>query len=238
MQPMKIPPSRKMIIAVDGPSSSGKSTFAKAIARDLGYLYIDSGAMYRAVTLFAIREGMTNGGELDEQALILSLDRIRISFRKTGSPPGQHILLNGEDVEQEIRGMEVSGMVSPVSRIREVRKKMVHIQRELGRDRGIVMDGRDIGTVVFPDADLKIFLTSSPETRAERRYLELREKGFDTSYQDVLNNITERDRIDQSREESPLRQAGDAILLDNSRMTPAEQMQWFRTLIKKTDHAD
>ncbi|HDJ33628.1 MAG TPA: (d)CMP kinase [Bacteroidetes bacterium] len=234
---MTISPDQKLIIAVDGHSSSGKSTFARAIAEELGYVYIDSGAMYRAVTLFAIENGMISNGEPDEEALTGALYRISIRFEKNADGT-QRTLLNGRDVEKEIRNMQVSELVSPVSRIREVRRKMVELQRKLGEKGGIVMDGRDIGTTVFPRADIKIFLTSDPETRAKRRYRELLGKGIKTDFQEVLKNINERDRIDQSREESPLKQAHDAILLDNSHMTPEEQMDWFRELLKKKYHAD
>lgn len=226
-------PPHKIIIAIDGPSSSGKSTFAKAIARELGYLYIDSGAMYRAVTLFAMENKLINHDEPDVPALISALDQITIEFRQKAGADRQETFLNGTNVENEIRSIEVSAFVSPVSKIREVRLKMVELQRVLGKDKGIVMDGRDIGTVVFPEAEMKIFLTCGLEARAQRRFKELKEKGMEVSYKEVLHNISERDRIDQAREESPLRQAPDAVLLDNSVMTPEEQMDWFRAWLKK-----
>lgn len=223
---------KEIIITLDGYSSCGKSTFAKAIASELGYLYIDSGAMYRAVTLYCLRKGLVAGGIADESRIISLLPEINISFR-----PGEtgyfETLLNGEPVEREIRDRAVSDNVSAVSTIAEVRSKLVDLQREMGSGGGIVMDGRDIGTVVFPDAELKIFMTASPEVRAQRRYLELVSKGLPADLDAVVKNITDRDRIDSSRDVSPLRQAADAVVLDNSDMTPEEQMKWFRKLFKK-----
>lgn len=226
-------PENKLIIAVDGHSSCGKSTFAKAIAALMSYTYIDSGAMYRAVTLACMENGLIRGEEVDESRLPGLLDSIEISFRTKPDAGVAETYLNGVNVEESIRSVEVASNVSPVSRYRVVRSKLVAMQREMGKEKGIVMDGRDIGTVVFPGADIKIFLTAAAGIRAERRYRELKEKGQDVNYREILANVNERDRIDQSREESPLRKAPDAILLDNSHMTPEEQMVWFRDLLSK-----
>ncbi len=223
----------KIIITVDGYSSCGKSTFAKAIAAELGYLYIDSGAMYRAITLFCLRKGLVAGGVADIPGIIGVLPEIKITFRVNPETGYYETLLNGEKVERELRDRAVSDNVSAVSTIAEVRAKLVELQRELGERGGIVMDGRDIGTVVFPDAGLKIFMTASPAVRAKRRYLELVEKGLPADITAVEKNINERDRIDSSREISPLRKADDATELDNSTMTVNEQMTWFRKLYKQ-----
>ncbi len=224
---------KKIIITLDGYSSCGKSTFAKAIASELGYIYIDSGAMYRAVTLFCLRKGLVTGGIADESRIISLLPEVNISFRHSSETGYFETLLNGELVEREIRDRAVSDNVSAVSTIAEVRYKLVDLQREMASGGGIVMDGRDIGTVVFPEAELKIFMTASPEVRAQRRYLELVSKGLPADVDAVVKNITDRDRIDSTREVSPLRQAADAVVLDNSDMTPEEQMKWFRKLFKK-----
>lgn len=201
---------------------------ARELARRVGYVYVDSGAMYRAVTLYAIRHGLTHpDGTVDAAGIVKALPEIKISFRPAGDDGVQHTLLNGEDVEKEIRGMEVSGLVSPVAVIPEVRERLVSLQQDFGREKGIVMDGRDIGTTVFPDAELKVFVCASPEERAKRRLLELRQKGSGVSYEEVLRNVEERDRIDTTREVSPLRKAGDAIELDNGAMTPDQQMDWL-----------
>jgi cytidylate kinase len=224
---------KKIIITLDGYSSCGKSTFAKAIAAELGYLYIDSGAMYRAVTLFCLRKGIVAGGVADVNRIISVLPEINISFSPGRETGYFETLLNGESVEREIRDRAVSDNVSAVSTIAEVRSKLVELQRGMGAGGGIVMDGRDIGTVVFPGAELKIFMTASPEVRAQRRYLELVSKGLPADLDAVVKNITDRDRIDSSRDVSPLRQADDAVVLDNSDMTPEEQMKWFRKLFKK-----
>ncbi|MDE6480708.1 MAG: (d)CMP kinase [Muribaculaceae bacterium] len=215
---------KKITIAIDGFSSSGKSTMAKQLAKKIGYVYVDSGAMYRATTLYAIRHGMT-GKEtgVDTQALIDALPLINISFAITPDET-QHTILNGEDVEKEIRGMEVSGWVSPVAVIPEVRHYLVKLQQQYGKDKGIVMDGRDIGTTVFPDAEMKVFVQASPEVRAKRRYDELIEKGTPSDYEAVLANIKERDHIDTTRKESPLRKADDAFVLDNDNLSREEQM--------------
>jgi CMP/dCMP kinase len=224
---------KKIIITVDGYSSCGKSTFAKAIAADLGYLYIDSGAMYRAVTLYCLRKGYVSGGVAENDKIISSLPEIKITFRINQDTGFNETLLNGEKVERELRDRAVSDNVSAVSTIAEVRAKLVELQRAIGARGGIVMDGRDIGTVVFPQAELKIFMTASPAVRAKRRYMELVEKGLQADIAAVEKNINERDRIDSSREISPLRQAEDAVVLDNSEMTVREQMVWFRKLFKQ-----
>ena len=226
--------SRKnLIIAVDGYSSCGKSTFAKAIARWLGYTYIDSGAMYRAVTLYAMEHGIIGDEGLDREQLIAVLPQIRISFGKDPATGENITLLNGRNVEGEIRSLEVSQWVSEVSRIPEVREHLVRQQRQLAGSGGVVMDGRDIGTVVFPEADVKIFMTARPEVRAQRRYKELLKKGERISFEEVLRNVEERDRIDSGRAVSPLRQAGDALVLDNSDMSVEEQMTWIKKVIEK-----
>ena len=219
--------THRIIIAVDGYSSSGKSTMARRLAARIGYRYIDSGAMYRAVTLYALEHGLIDGqGNPDAQAIVAALPDIHIDFNVM--PDGtQHTMLNGEDVEQEIRRLRVSNAVSPVSAIAEVRHALVAMQQSLGKDRGIVMDGRDIGTVVFPDAELKIFVDASAETRARRRFKELMDKGSAVSYEDVLANVVHRDKIDTTRAESPLRRADDAIALDNSDMTIEQQDAWL-----------
>jgi cytidylate kinase len=219
--------SRKVTIAIDGHSSSGKSSFAKSIARELGYLYIDSGAMYRSATLYALRNGIIDDRHFHVNSLIEKLDDINIDIRFNHEQGIYETFLNGKNVEEAIRSVEVSSYVSQVSVIREVRDKMVEIQRKLGSHGGIVMDGRDIGTVVFPKAEVKIYLTASEQTRAERRFRELSEKGQDVSFEEILENIKSRDLIDSNREISPLKKADDALELDNSQMTPAEQMRWF-----------
>jgi len=223
--------NRKLIIAVDGYSSCGKSTFAKAIAKELNYFFIDSGAMYRAVTLFCIRKGYIDKSMVKEKEITESMADIYIRFRYNPDIGQYETYLNGENVEAEIRQVEVSSMVSIISKIRAVRERLVEMQREIGIMKGIVMDGRDIGTVVFPDADIKIFMTASEEIRAERRYKELQEKGIKVEFKDVLNNISERDTIDAGREISPLKKAEDAYVLDNSDMTVSQQMDWFRDIL-------
>ena len=217
----------KIIIAVDGYSSCGKSTFAKAIAARLGYIFIDTGAMYRAVTLYALEHGAIRSGMVDEEAVVKLLGEISITFRFNPQRGASDIYVNGDLVEGKIRTIEVSNCVSQVSAIPEVRHKLVAMQQEMGRRRGVVMDGRDIGTVVFPDAELKLFMTADPKVRAERRYKELREKGMEVSLEEIERNVRERDKADMSRAVSPLRQAEDAIVLDNSHMTVDEQMTWF-----------
>ena len=217
----------KIIIAVDGFSSCGKSTFAKAIAARLGYIFIDTGAMYRAVTLHALEHGAIRSGMVDEEAVVKLLDRISITFRFNPERGASDIYVNGDLAEGKIRTIEVSNCVSRVSAIPEVRRRLVALQQEMGRQRGVVMDGRDIGTTVFPDAELKIYVTASPEVRARRRYDELKAKGMEADYGEILGNVEQRDYIDSHREVSPLRKADDAIELDNSLMTIAEQKQWL-----------
>ncbi len=225
---MKEITDRRITVAIDGYSSSGKSTMARELARRVGYLYVDSGAMYRAVTLYALRHGMIGADRtVDTDALISALPSIRISFAHPGADGVQHTMLNGEDVEREIRDMQVSENVSPVAAIPEVRERLVALQQEFGKDKGIVMDGRDIGTTVFPDAELKIFVCASAEERARRRLKELLEKDEQATYQEVYDNVVERDRIDTTRAVSPLRKAPGAIELDNGTMTSGEQMQWL-----------
>ncbi len=214
-------------IAVDGYSSCGKSTFAKAIANRLSYIYIDSGAMYRAVTLACIREGIATPLGVDENRLDDLLNGLKVGFVKNTEGEGWLTTLNGEVVERSIRTLEVSGLVSPVSAIPMVRAKMTQQQQEMGEHKGIVMDGRDIGTVVFPKAELKIFMTADPTIRAQRRLNEMEGKGESATLEEVLRNIEERDHIDRNRKVAPLRQAPDAIVLDNSHMTVDEQMEWF-----------
>lgn len=218
---------KKIVIAIDGFSSCGKSTFAKMIAARLGYIFIDTGAMYRAVTLYALENGAIQNGMVNEQKLKELLDRIAIKFRFNPQRGASDIYVDGEWVEGKIRTIEVSNLVSAVSQIPEVRTKLVAMQQEMGRDKGVVMDGRDIGTVVFPDAELKLFMTADPHIRALRRYEELREKGDNVSLAEIEQNIIDRDRADQSRAISPLRQAEDAVVLDNSYMTLEEQMKWL-----------
>lgn len=224
---------KKITIAIDGYSSSGKSTMARDLARRIGYTYIDSGAMYRAVTLYAMRHGMIDPqGHVDTAALTAALPDIHISFAPASAADGvQHTLLNDEDVERDIRTMEVSAHVSPVAVIPEVRERLVKLQQEFGRTGGIVMDGRDIGTTVFPHAEMKVFVNASAEERARRRQKELEEKtGKPVNYDEILSNIRERDRIDSTREVSPLHQADDAVLLDNDDMNHQQQMQWLMDL--------
>lgn len=228
--------NRKLIIAVDGYSSSGKSTFARAIARELNYIYIDSGAMYRAVTLFCIRRAYISKSVLKEKEIIESMNDVHISFGYNPDIEQYETYLNGENVEAEIRQVEVSSLVSIISKIRAVRDRLVEMQREMGMMKGIVMDGRDIGTVVFPDADIKIFMTASEEIRAKRRYKELVEKGIKVEFKEVLENISERDKIDAGRDISPLKKAEDAYLLDNSHMTVSQQMEWFRDILNNENN--
>lgn len=219
---------KKIIIAIDGHSSCGKSTMAKDLARRIGYVYVDTGAMYRSVTLYALRHGLFNpDGTVKADLLHEQMPEISISFKfnpETGRPD---TYLNGELVEKDIRSLEVSNHVSPIAAIPFVRADMVAQQQRMGQEKGIVMDGRDIGTTVFPDAELKIFVTASAEVRAQRRFDELKAKGMPADYEDILRNVQERDYIDSHREVSPLRQAADALVLDNSHMTIAEQNDWL-----------
>jgi len=224
---------KKLIIAIDGYSSCGKSTFARAIAKELNYIFIDSGAMYRAVTLYCMRRGFVSEGSIDRNGIISELNNMNIEFVYNPDIAEYETFLNSENVEQEIRGIEVSSNVSSISKIHEVRARMVELQRQIGVFKGIVMDGRDIGTVVFPDADLKIFMTASVEVRAKRRYDEMISKGIKTNLEEVRKNIVVRDITDENRDISPLRRADDAIVLDNTRMTVAEQMAWVHDIIEK-----
>jgi CMP/dCMP kinase len=223
----------KLIIAIDGYSSCGKSTFAKSIAKELGYIYIDSGAMYRAVTLFCMREDLINETFMNRPAILQNLKFINISFNINGETNEYETFLNSENVEQKIRSLEVASFVSKISQIAEVRERLVQIQRQMGREKGIVMDGRDIGTVVFPEADIKIFMTASIEIRAKRRYNELVQKGIEVNFEEIQKNISDRDIADENRDISPLRRADDAIILDNSRLTVDEQMLWMKEIIMK-----
>ena len=219
---------KKIVIAIDGHSSCGKSTMAKDLAREIGYVYVDTGAMYRAVTLFALRHQLFNDdGSIQADQLEQLMDQLHISFKFNPGTGHPDTYLNGELVERLIRSLEVSSHVSPVAALPFVRTAMVRQQQAMGQDKGIVMDGRDIGTTVFPQAELKIFVTASPEVRAQRRYDELKAKGMEADYGEILHNVQERDYIDSHREVSPLRQADDALLLDNSHMTIAEQKQWL-----------
>jgi cytidylate kinase len=221
---------RKIIIAIDGFSSCGKSSFAKLLANELNYIYIDSGAMYRAVALFALRSNLISEKIVAKKELIDRLPEIDIRFQKT--PDGIVTILNGNEIEKEIRGPVVSEVVSEISKIKEVRAHLVLIQRRMGTEKGIVMDGRDIGTVVFPKAEVKIFMKAEVSVRAKRRFEELKEKGIPASLESITKNICERDNLDINRSESPLKQADDALLLDNSYMTFAEQMVWFISVLK------
>ena len=218
---------QKIVIAIDGFSSCGKSTFAKAIAARLGYIFIDTGAMYRAVTLYALEQGAIVEGKVDEAAVVALLPEVNITFKFNAERGASDIYVNGEHAEDKIRTIEVSNCVSSVSSIREVREKLVAMQQQMGRERGVVMDGRDIGTVVFPDAELKIFMTADAQVRAERRYAELTAKGDNVTMEEILENVISRDKADMERAISPLRQAEDAVVLDNSYMSVEEQMAWF-----------
>lgn len=226
--------NNRIIIAIDGFSSCGKSTMAKDLAREIGYVYVDTGAMYRTVTLYALRNNLFNeDGSVKTEELEKAMPDVHVSLKfneKTGRPDAY---LNGENVEGEIRGMEVSSHVSRIAAIPFVRTAMVAQQQEMGKQKGIVMDGRDIGTTVFPQAELKIFVTASPEVRAQRRYDELKEKGQVSNFDDILKNVKERDYIDSHREVSPLRKADDAIELNNSHMTIPEQKAWLMDQYKK-----
>lgn len=225
---------KKIIIAIDGHSSCGKSTMAKDLAKAIGYTYVDSGAMYRAVTLFAIRHHIFQGNELDRETLKKYLKDIHISFEPNSTTSRSETYLNGEKVENEIRNMEVANKVSIIAAIDFVRKEMVRQQRSMGVNKGIVMDGRDIGTVVFPEAELKIFVTASSKIRAQRRLDELKAKGEITTFEDVLANLTQRDYIDSTRKDGPLKQADDAVVLDNSYLTIGEQNKQLYALFQ--DH--
>lgn len=223
---------KRLIIAIDGYSSCGKSTFAKSIAKELNYIYIDSGAMYRAVTLYCIRRNFISEDYINIPAILSELDNIHIDFVYNPDLSEYETFLNSGNVEKEIRSMEVTSHVSRISQIPEVRARMVELQRQIGAARGIVMDGRDIGTVVFPDADIKIFMTASVDIRAKRRYDELKGQGMSVDFEEIKNNIIARDIADENRDISPLRRADDAIILDNSRMTVAGQMLWIKQIIE------
>ena len=216
-------------IAIDGFSSTGKSTVAKQLAKHLGYVYVDTGAMYRAVTYYAMRQGLINKLDFNKEALIYQLPNIEIRFKFNETLGFAEVYLNGENIEKKIRTLEVSSYVSKVAAISQVRLKLVEQQQKLGQNKGVVMDGRDIGTVVFPDAELKLFMTASAEKRAKRRYVELLERGDQVEYEDVLKNVQERDYLDSNRKDSPLMKAKDAIEIDNSNLTLDEQ---FKKLYK------
>jgi cytidylate kinase len=228
---------KKITIAIDGHSSTGKSTLAKQLAKALDYIYVDSGAMYRAVTLYALEQGFVSDKKFDSNALISNIENVNIEFKKEGNNPTV-LFLNNTEVSSKIRGMEVSNLVSKVAALPEVRKCLVREQRRMGEQKGIVMDGRDIGTVVFPKAELKIFMTASAQTRTQRRFDELTEKGEQVDFEDVLENITSRDHKDSTRADSPLTQARDARVLDNSNLTQSQQytivMDWIKDLIEQS----
>lgn len=225
--------NNKLIIAIDGYSSCGKSTFAKSIAKMLNYIFIDSGAMYRTVTLYCMRRNFISEAGLNLAGVLAELNNIHITFVFNDKINEYETFLNSENVEKEIRSMEVSSHVSRISQIHQVRTRLVELQREIGADRGIVMDGRDIGTVVFPQADIKIFMTASVDIRAKRRHDELKGKGVVADFEEIKRNIIARDIADENRDISPLRRADDAIILDNSRMSVAEQMEWVKGIIEK-----
>jgi cytidylate kinase len=226
-------PAKKITIAVDGYSSCGKSTIAKALAAQLHYNYVDTGAMYRAVTLYSLRNGLINGIELDQEGLVDELDQINIEFHFNQDTQTSEILLNGENVEEFIRQMDVNDWVSQVSAVGEVRRKMVKIQQQLGKGKGIAMDGRDIGTTVFPDAELKIFMTADISIRTQRRFEELELKQIPASFDEIQKNLIERDFEDMNRAESPLRKASDALVLDNTFLTKEEQLSFVLKLVEE-----
>jgi CMP/dCMP kinase len=223
--------SKKITIAIDGFSSTGKSTLAKELAKKLGYVYVDTGAMYRAVTLYAMQNKFISDAFFDKEALINSLPAIKLEFKFNPDLGFAEMYLNGANVETAIRTLEVSGFVSKVAEISQVRKKLVQQQHEMGKNKAIVMDGRDIGTVVFPDAELKIFMTSGADTRAQRRFDELQQKGEDVTYENVLKNVMERDYIDTHRQDSPLVMANDAVEIDNSYLSRKEQFDLVLELV-------
>ena len=216
---------KKIIIAIDGFSSTGKSTVAKQLAKKLNYIYVDTGAMYRAVTYFALENNFIGDGFFNSEGLVDRLDAININFKFNAELGFAEVYLNGKNIESKIRTLEISQFVSPIATLSKIRRKLVEQQQLMGKDKGIVMDGRDIGTVVFPDAELKIFMTASAETRAKRRYKELLDRGHNLSYDDVFENVTTRDHIDSTREDSPLIKADDALEIDNSDLTIAEQLK-------------
>ena len=224
---------KKIIIAIDGFSSCGKSTMAKALARNIGYLYFDSGAMYRATALYCMQNNLIDGGDIDTESLRTRIKEINITFGVDPDTKSSTTFLNGRNVEHEIRSLEVSRLVSQVAALDFVREEMVERQREMGKAKGIVMDGRDIGTTVFPNAEMKVFVTASAEVRAQRRYDELTARGDNADYNEILENVLQRDHLDQTREISPLKRADDALLLDNSNLTREEQMEWLIEQFKK-----
>jgi len=225
--------NKKIIIAIDGYSSTGKSTIAKMLAERLGYIYVDTGAMYRAISLFAKRNGWIDEDHFNKEMLIRGLDNAHLDFVFNERAGFAEMFLNGENVEQDIRSMDISNLVSRVAAVPEVRQKLVAYQKEMGRKKGLVMDGRDIGTVVFPDAELKLFLTASPEIRARRRYKEMHEKNENTTFEEVYENVVMRDRLDTSRKDSPLVMAADAIKVDNSALKKDEQFELILDIVKK-----
>tara|TARA_R100001369_G_scaffold76429_2_gene105572 strand:+ start:293 stop:979 length:687 start_codon:yes stop_codon:yes gene_type:complete len=224
---------KKIIIAIDGFSSTGKSTVAKQLAKKLNYIYVDTGAMYRAVTYFALENNFIGDGFFNSEGLVNRLDTINITFKFNAELGFAEVYLNGKNIEAKIRTLEISQYVSPIATLSKIRRKLVEQQQLMGKDKGIVMDGRDIGTVVFPEAELKLFMTASAETRAKRRYKELLEHGHNGSYDDVLENVTTRDHIDSTREDSPLVKADDAIEINNSDLTIEEQLQTLLELSKQ-----
>lgn len=225
--------SNKITIAIDGYSSTGKSTIAKQLANKLGYIYVDSGAMYRAITLFAMKNNYIDAISFNKESLINNLDKASLSFKYNDELGFAEMILNNENVESEIRTLEVSNLVSKVAAVPEIRRKLVAIQKEMGKNKGVVMDGRDIGTVVFTDAELKLFMTSTAETRAQRRYEELVSKGEKVSFNEVLDNVVKRDLVDTTRKDSPLIKADDAIEIDNSHLTKEEQFEKILKLVEQ-----
>ena len=223
---------KRITIAIDGYSSCGKSTIAKALAARLGYSYVDTGAMYRAVTLYCLEHGIIKDGAFDEQEVVRVLDDVQLTFKFNPGTNASETFLNGRNVEKDIRGMLVSSMVSPVSKVHEVRVRLVALQRQMGKDKGVVMDGRDVGTNVFPDAELKIFMTADPWVRAQRRYDELTAKGIRITMEDVRDNLAARDHEDTHRKENPLVQAPDAVVLDNTDLTREEQLDFVLKLVE------
>ncbi|MDY8136262.1 (d)CMP kinase [Aquimarina sp. 2201CG5-10] len=226
--------TKKIIIAIDGHSSTGKSTVARQLAKALGYIYVDTGAMYRAVTLYAMRKSFITESNFDQQSIENVLKEINIRFEVSSKTGLAEVVLNGENIEREVRTLAVSRQVSKIAAISKVRRKLVEQQQEMGKDKGIVMDGRDIGTVVFPEAELKLFMTATAKDRAERRFIELKDRGEDVTYEDVLKNVVNRDHIDSTRKDSPLRKAEDAIKIDNSNLTLDEQFDQILNLAKNT----
>lgn len=224
---------KKIVIAIDGHSSTGKSTVAKQLANHLNYIYVDTGAMYRAITLFAHDNNWIEGDSLNETALVEKLSEVSISFQLNPDTQKSEVFLNGTNVEDQIRDLTISSKVSLVAQVPQVREKLVEIQQQMGKEKGIVMDGRDIGTVVFPNAELKLFMTASPEIRAQRRYDELKSKGDSVSYDDIFENVMHRDKLDSERTHSPLKQADDAVLVDNSNLSQEAQFEFILDLINK-----